>query len=143
MLDRPRQTPLIAAVVCLLLFAALAVGVSLEWSWLMEIDDTGRDLEGWADDQGLRDTLRVVEVMFGTATMALITLVLAGVMYGKHHRRAGTLILAVMTLTLALTHGTKWLVDRDRPLWQNTQWSLDNGSFPSGHASMAGPAQPR
>ncbi len=137
-LDRPRQSPLIAAVACLLLFAALTAGVLAEWAWLADVDSTGRDLQGWAADRdGLHDVLRVVEVAFGTPATALYALVLAGVMYGKHHRRAGTLILAVMVSTIALTHGLKLLVGRDRPLWQDRIFELDNPAFPSGHASQA------
>ena len=80
----------------------------------MDIDDTGRDLEGWAEGQGLYDALRAIEVAFGTAAIALSTLVLAVVMYVKHHRRAGTLILAVMVATLLLSQGVK-LLDRPGP----------------------------
>ncbi|KAA1428101.1 YegS/Rv2252/BmrU family lipid kinase [Nocardioides antri] len=57
-------------------------------------------------------------------------------MYVKHHRRAATLIVAVMTATIALTHGLKLLIDRDRPMWQNDLGLLDTRAFPSGHASQ-------
>lgn len=136
MLDRPRQTPLIAAVACLLLFAALAVGVSTEWTGLMDLDDIGRDLQGWADDQdGLHGVLRVIEVAFNGPAIAVYSLVLAAVMYAKHHRRAGTLILTVMAATISLTHGLKLLIGRGRPEWQETLGLLDTRAFPSGHAS--------
>ncbi len=136
MLDRPRQTPLIAAIGCLLLFAALAVGIFADWSLLMDVDRTGRDLEGWADDQGLRDTLRVIELAFEGLPVALYALVLATVMYVKSHRRASMLILAVTVATFALTHGFKYLIGRDRPEWQETLGLLDSRAFPSGHASQ-------
>jgi len=135
-LDRPRQTPLVAAVGCLLIFGVLAVGVTLEWGWLADLDSTGRGAQGWADDRdGLTDALRVIEIALDTPAIALYALVLAAAMYAKHHRRAGTLILAVMATTMATTTGLKWLIDRDRPLWQDELWQLDNGAFPSGHAS--------
>jgi YegS/Rv2252/BmrU family lipid kinase len=135
-LDRPRQTPLIFAVACFALFAALAVGVSLEWSWLMQIDDSGHAAQRWAEDRdGVVDGLRVVEIAFDTPAIAIYSLALAGAMYAKRHRRAGTLILAVMIATIGLTQGFKLLVDRDRPLWQDDLGLLDNPAFPSGHAS--------
>ena len=55
-----------------LLFAALAVGVSTEWTGLMDLDDIGRDLQGWADDQdGLHGVLRVIEVAFNGPAIAV------------------------------------------------------------------------
>jgi YegS/Rv2252/BmrU family lipid kinase len=136
-LDRPRKTPLIAAIACLLLFAAIAVGVSAEWPWLVDIDSTGRDIRNWADGRdGLHDALRGIEVAFEGAPIALYTLVLATFMYVKHHRRAATLILAVSIANLALTHGFKYLIGRNRPEWQDTLGLLDSRAFPSGHASQ-------
>ncbi|WP_312856305.1 YegS/Rv2252/BmrU family lipid kinase [Nocardioides pelophilus] len=136
MLDRPRQTPLVSGVVCLLIFGTLALGVGLEWAWLADIDATGRDARDWAEDQhGLVDTLRVVEVAFGSIAVAIYALLLAGVMYAKGHRRAATLIVAVMAVNIGVTQGLKWIIGRDRPLWQHDLWQLDNGAFPSGHAS--------
>ncbi len=136
-LDRPRQTPLVFAVGCLLLFAVLAVGVSLDWAWLADVDSSGRQVRDWVDGKsGLHDVLRVVEVAFEGVPVALYTLVLATVMYVKHHRRASMLILAVSVATLALTHGLKWLIARDRPEWQDTLGLLDTRAFPSGHASQ-------
>jgi len=136
-LDRPRQTPLIFAVACLLLFGVLAAGVSLDWAWLVDIDDTGRAAQRWADDRnGVVQALRVIERGFSTPATALYALVLAVVMYAKRHRRAGTLILAVMAATIGLTHVIKWAVGRERPVWQDELWQLDNGAFPSGHASQ-------
>lgn len=135
-LDRPRQTPLIAAVACLLLLAALAVAVSMEWAALDDLDSTGRDLRRWADGRdGLHDALRVIEVGFGVVAVALYSLALATAMYVKRHRRAATLIVAVMVATLGATQGLKWLVDRDRPVWQTDLGVLDTRAFPSGHAS--------
>jgi len=136
-LDRPRQTPLIFAVACLLLFGVLAAGVSLDWAWLVGIDDTGHAAQRWADDRdGVVQALRAIERGFSTPATALYALVLAVAMYAKHHRRAGTLILAVMAATIALTHVIKWAVGRERPVWQDELWQLDNGAFPSGHASQ-------
>jgi len=135
-LDRPRQTPLIFGIACLLLFGGLGAGVSLEWAWLADLDDSGRDLRRWADDSDLlHDVLRVVEIALDLPAVVVYSLILAGVMYAKHHRRAGTLIIAVMTATIALTQAVKLLVGRDRPLWQSDLGLLDSRAYPSGHAS--------
>ncbi|PWN03369.1 PA-phosphatase [Nocardioides silvaticus] len=138
MLDRPRQTPLIAAVACLLLFSVLALGVSLDWAWLADVDDTGEDLAGWADDQGdwLHDVLRVVELAFEVLAMTIYSVVLTGVMLAKRHRRAAVFVVVVMVATVVITQGLKLLVGRDRPDWQETLGFLDTRAFPSGHASQ-------
>ena len=136
MLDRPRQTPLIAAVVCLLLFGALSVAVSADWAWVKDLDDTGRSLHRWADDHpALVDVLRGIEIAFDTIATLVLTAVLAIAMYAKGHRRASVLVLGVMAMVLASTHLSKAAFGRDRPIWQEKRWSLDNGSFPSGHAA--------
>ncbi|MDZ5619582.1 diacylglycerol kinase family protein [Nocardioides bizhenqiangii] len=136
MLDRPRQTPLIAAVACLLLFAALAVGVSAGWVMFADVDDTGRDLENWADGRGLYGVLRAIELALDAVPIAVYSVVLAVVMYAKHHRRAAILIVAVMTATFVSTQVLKWLIGRNRPEWQETVGLLDSRAFPSGHASQ-------
>jgi YegS/Rv2252/BmrU family lipid kinase len=135
-LDRPRQTPLVAAVVCLALFGGLAVGVSENWAWIKDVDTTGRSMHRWADDHsGLVDALRVIEVMFDTIGSIVWTLVLMIAMYVKGHRRAAGLVFAVMVAVFAATYVIKAAVGRLRPIWQEQRWVLDNGSFPSGHAS--------
>ncbi|KAA1421947.1 phosphatase PAP2 family protein [Nocardioides humilatus] len=137
MLDRPRQTPLSLAVVCLLLFTGLAFAVSQDWAWLVDFDGTGRRFQEWADDkQPLTDVLRGVEKAFGLVGTSVLALTLAAVMWVKTHRRAAVLTVAVMAATIASTYGVKWLVARERPMWQDELWQLDNGAYPSGHASF-------
>ncbi|MEZ0577319.1 YegS/Rv2252/BmrU family lipid kinase [Nocardioides sp. MH1] len=136
MLDRPRQTPLIFAVACLVVFGVLAAGVQADWAWIKDVDDTGRSLHRWADDHGgLVDVLRGIEIAFDTIATLVWTAVLTIAMYAKGHRRAAVLVLAVMAATLLATYLTKAAFGRHRPLWQERRWSLDNGSFPSGHAT--------
>ncbi|WP_435768995.1 YegS/Rv2252/BmrU family lipid kinase [Nocardioides sp. SYSU DS0651] len=136
MLDRPRRTPLLAALICLALFAALATAVATEWSWLVDVDDRGRPTTTWAaDEPWLRLPLRVVEVAFGTIGMTVLTAVLAGFMFAKGHRRAAVLTVAVMATAALATYGLKVVVGRGRPIWQDPDYFLHSNAFPSGHAS--------
>lgn len=136
MLDRPRRTPLLAALLCLGLFAVIAAAVASEWSWLVDLDHRGESTAAWAIDQAwLRDPLRVVEFLFATPAMTVLTVLLAGFMLFKGHRRAGILIVVVMVTTALATYGTKVLVGRGRPQWQDPEYFLHSNAYPSGHAS--------
>lgn len=135
-LERPRRTALIWGLLCLAAFAVLAVGVEAGWAWLVDLDDRGRSAQAWAvDDSDLLGVLRGVEVAFGTVAMTVATLVLAGAMAIKGHRRAAGLIVVVMAGCALATTLLKAYIGRDRPDWQSTDWLLDNPAFPSGHAS--------
>ncbi|WP_231123440.1 diacylglycerol kinase family protein [Nocardioides sambongensis] len=136
MLDRPRRTPLLVGLGCLVAFAVLTAGVLAEWTWLVDLDHRGEPARAWAlDDRGLLDVLHFVEVAFGTIAMTIYTVVLAAAMAIKGHRRAVVLIIAVMVACSAATTGLKLLVGRERPDWQSTDFLLHNNAFPSGHAS--------
>ncbi|WP_408897213.1 YegS/Rv2252/BmrU family lipid kinase [Nocardioides sp. R1-1] len=136
MLDRPRRTPLLASLILLALFGAVAGAVAADWSWLMDVDLEGESARTWAGDQGwLRDPLRAVEVAFGTPAMTAITTVLAVALFVKGHRRAGVLVAVVMATTALATYGTKVLIGRGRPVWQDPEFFLHSNAFPSGHTS--------
>lgn len=136
MLDRPRQTQLGWAVACLALFGLLGVGVAQDWAWLADLDHRAEDAQAWAaGEEWLDGPLRWIEVAFGTIAMGVYTLVLAGMMLLRGYRRAAVLIVAVMVATYLVTHGVKALVGRERPDWQHAEWFLENGAYPSGHAS--------
>ncbi|HVK30107.1 MAG TPA: YegS/Rv2252/BmrU family lipid kinase [Nocardioides sp.] len=138
MLDRPRQTPLLASLILLALFGAVAAAVAADWSLLMDIDGEGADARAWAADQGwLTHPLRAIEVAFSTWPMTAVTAVFAVVMFVKGHRRAGVLIAVVMAATALVTYGTKVLVGRGRPVWQDPEYFLHSNAFPSGHTSSA------
>ncbi len=138
MLDRSRRTQLSWSLLCLGLLGLLTVGILLEPAWLVALDDESERAAGWAAGQSWLDLpLHVVERGFGTIAMAVYTVVLAGVMFVKGHRRAAALIVATMVATYLLTHALKHGVGHDRPEWQLPDRMLANPSFPSGHASMA------
>ncbi|CAN5604015.1 hypothetical protein BH11ACT8_BH11ACT8_12050 [soil metagenome] len=136
MLDRSRVTQLGWAAACLALAGLLALAVGQEWSWLTDLDDRGRSASRWSiDAAGARHLLLLVEDAFGTVATTVYTVVLAAVMFQKSHRRAAGFTVGVMLVTSGLTTLFKVLVGRDRPDWQNPAEFLDNGAFPSGHAS--------
>ena len=136
MLDRPRRTPLLASLILLALFVAVALTVAADWSWVADLDHEGADARSWAAGQGwLDEPLRIVEVAFGTACMTAATVVLAVAMWFKGHRRAGILIAVVMAVTSLVTYLTKVLVGRGRPVWQDPEYFLHSNAFPSGHTS--------
>ncbi|WP_245154936.1 YegS/Rv2252/BmrU family lipid kinase [Nocardioides sp. 1609] len=136
MLDRPRTVQLTWAAGCLLLLGVLTLAVDRDWTWLVDIDDRGRSARTWAvDDAGLLSFLRVVENLFGTIAMTCYTIVLCVVIYYKGHHRAAEYAGGVMLVTALATTGLKSLVGRVRPDWQHPEHVLDNGAFPSGHAS--------
>lgn len=121
---------------CLAGFGVLAAGVIGEWQWLVDLDGRGEPARAWAlDDRDLREVLRGIELAFGVAAVTVYTVVLAGAMLLKGHRRAAGLIVAVMLATSLITTGLKWAIDRDRPPWQDADFYLYNGAYPSGHAS--------
>lgn len=136
MLDRPRSVLVAWAVAALALFGLLGVGVVQDWAPLVTIDDRGDPAQQWAVDTGwLRHPLLVVEDLFDTLGLAVITAVTAVLMWVKSHRRAAVFAVAVMLGALVVRTVAKLLVGRDRPEWQLTEDLLSTKSFPSGHAT--------
>ncbi len=136
MLDRSRATQLGTAAVLLVLLGLLALAVGQDWVWLADLDDRGRDAAvRFEADAGIQSVLLAIEDFFGTIAMTVYTAVLAAAMFAKGHRRAAGFVVGVMLATSLATTGLKVLVDRSRPDWQSLDEFLDNGAFPSGHAS--------
>ena len=127
---------LIWAAACAVGFAILAALTLHDRAPLGRLDELGRDLESWTDDQGLLvDVLRVIEHGFGTLGMTVLTILVAGALLLRGHRRPAAYVVLVMLATSLLTTGLKIWVGRDRPDWQDAVHLLDSKSFPSGHSS--------
>ncbi|WP_239021690.1 diacylglycerol kinase family protein [Nocardioides jishulii] len=136
MLDRTRPKLLTAAGACALLFVALAFAVTWERTPLAGLDDLGQEAAAWtARHDLLTQVLLVVEDVFNTIGMTILTLLLAGALLWKKHPRAALITVVVMAVTSLLTTGLKLLLSRDRPDWQEALGLHDTLSFPSGHAS--------
>ncbi len=135
MLDRSRTMQLAFAGVLAALLAVLTWLVTGDRTPLESVDLWGRDAESWADDQSWPvPVLRVVEHIFGTLGMTIITIVIAALLWMKY-RRAAVFTVVVMVLSTVLNRLLKWVVDRDRPEWQDLTHLLESKSYPSGHAT--------
>jgi YegS/Rv2252/BmrU family lipid kinase len=135
LLDRSRQVLLGWALLSFLLFALVAVAVVQGWGPVAQFDERGSPASEWAISGGLEDLLLVVEVLFDTSGMTIMTLVVAGVMLWRGHRRASIYTLGVMILTTVAFTSMKALIGRARPEWQLEEALYSSKSFPSGHAS--------
>ena len=136
MLDRPRYLPLVWAAACLVGFGLLTVLVTQDRAPLDPVDLWGRQAEAWADDiPWLVAALRVVEHLFATIGMTVLTAVTAVWLLWKKQPRAAAYTVVVMLVTSLVTTGVKLTVGRVRPAWQDSIDLLSTRSFPSGHAS--------
>jgi len=135
-LERPRSVTLAWALACAVLFCVLAFLVHLDRAPLAGVDDFGRTAEHWAAHRsGLDRPLRGIERAFAGIGMTVLTVVLAGLLYLRGHRRAALYAVLVMVTTTLLYTWTKLLFGRDRPTWQDPIDRLTSRSFPSGHAA--------
>ncbi len=136
MLDRSRQVLLGWALLSFALFVVVTVTVVQGWGPVAQFDDRGSPAAQYTVDSGwLIEPLRVIEVAFGNAGMAILTAAVAGLMVARGHRRAALYAVGVILVTTAAYTLIKLLVGRTRPEWQATQALLSSKSFPSGHAA--------
>jgi YegS/Rv2252/BmrU family lipid kinase len=135
-LDRSRQVLFGWALLSFLLFGVVTLAVVQGWGPIAQFDDRGSPASDWAVDTGwLVHPLRWVEVAFGNLGMTVLTLVVAGLMLARGHRRAALYTLGVMVVTTASYTLIKLAVGRTRPEWQLDDALLSSKSFPSGHAA--------
>jgi YegS/Rv2252/BmrU family lipid kinase len=136
LLDRSRQVLLGWAALSLLLFGVVLLAVIQGWGPVGQFDDRGSPAADWAvDSDWLIDPLLVVEALFNTLGMAVMTLVVAGSLWLRGHRRATAYTVGVMVVTTLTYTLVKALVGRVRPEWQLDEALLSSKSFPSGHAA--------
>jgi len=135
-LDRPRLVFLTWAVVSFLFFAVVMVTVIQGWGPVAQFDERGSPAADYAVDTGwLITPLRVIEVMFNTLGMTIMTLTVVALLLVRGHRRAAIFTVGVMVATTLTYTVIKALVGRARPEWQLEQALLSSKSFPSGHAA--------
>jgi YegS/Rv2252/BmrU family lipid kinase len=117
-------------------FAVIALMTLRDTSPLDGFDLLGRDAEDWADEHGaLVAVLRGIEIVFDTIPMTVYTVVIAGLLLWKGHRRAAVYVVAVMVSSTLANRLLKMVFDRDRPEWQWLTRLHESPSFPSGHAT--------
>ncbi len=136
MLDRSRRTLIAWALACFVLVAVIGVGVAQAWGPLVVVDEHGEDLREWVGDgQTFHRVLRGIEIAFDFVGSTIITLVIAGVMLWRGHRRAALFTLVVMMASTVVNRLIKAVADRDRPEWQVADGLLHSPAYPSGHAT--------
>ncbi|WP_372735376.1 diacylglycerol kinase family protein [Nocardioides sp.] len=137
MFDRPRSAPTWWATACFAVFALLAVAVYQEWAPLVSLDHRGNPAQQWAVDvTWLNQPLLIVEDVFDTIGMTVMTVLLAGALALRSHRRAAVFAVLVVVASFVASQGFKALINRDRPEWQLADEVLSSKSFPSGHATV-------
>jgi YegS/Rv2252/BmrU family lipid kinase len=135
-LDRSRQVLLGWAALSFLLFGLVTAAVVEGWGPVARFDERGSPASKWAvDSDWLVHPLRVVEVVFATPGMTIMTVVVTLLMLLRGHRRAAAFTAGVMVVTTATYTLIKTLVGRSRPDWQLHDALLSSKAFPSGHAS--------
>lgn len=132
-----RRRPLINGLLCLAIFVALLIPVAGHWQPLLRFDTWfGTPFEaftasnGWAQQVAL-----VIQWLFDTWPMTLLTVVVAIALVVRGHQRLAIWSVVVMTVTSLLTNLVKNLIDRPRPTWPDPLETLHSFSFPSGHSS--------
>jgi len=132
-----RTRLLICATLCLAVLVVLSVMVRLHWRPLQDLDTAvGSGPQGFTLRNPLAlDVMNVFEFAFGTIPMAVYTLALAVALFARNHRRAAYWTVGVMLGASLTTTFLKWLLERERPVWEETMHTLDSFAFPSGHSS--------
>ena len=135
-LDRPRLVLFSWALLSFLVFGVVLVAVVQGWGPVTQFDNRGSPAAAYAvDSHWLIRPLRVIEVLFGTLGMTIMTVAVALAMFVRGHRRASLFTVGVMVVNTATYTVIKVLVGRARPEWQLHQSLLSSKSFPSGHAA--------
>jgi YegS/Rv2252/BmrU family lipid kinase len=135
-LDRPRVISLSWAALCLTLFAVLAVAVSQERAPLDRLDRLGDRASTEAHGNGaLIGFLRFVEDAFNTIPIVIVTVVVAGLLLARGHRRAAGYTVLVVASTWLVTTLVKIGIGRVRPEWQDPVEIVSSRSYPSGHTT--------
>jgi len=136
LLDRSRQVLLGWAALSFLLFGLVTLAVVQGWGPITQFDNRGGPAAEYAvESDWLIEPLRVIEVMFNTLGMTVMTLAVAVLMLVRGHRRAALFTVGVMVATTVAYTLIKLLVGRARPEWQLEQALLSSKSYPSGHAA--------
>ncbi len=138
MTDRTPTRDLGLGVLCLALFAFIAVVATRDSTPLDALDRWGEDAYAWAlGHPGLIQLLRGIEHLFGTIGVTAMVTVLVIALFVNKHRRAAYFTAGVMITASLLTTGVKLSLARDRPGYQDAIGFLVSHSMPSGHASSS------
>lgn len=120
--------------------ALLSVAVHLEWSPVIDVDNTVAD---WAyeigdDERAWIDFWAVVQDIGSPWVLRVLLLLLAVPFLIQKQLRVGIWLLVVVALAQLVSPFSKHLLDRPRPSWADPLISIGGYSYPSGHALGAG-----
>ncbi len=132
-----RPTRLGWSALCFALFAVLALLVRARWSPLLDLDTAlGRWPEAFTlDHHRVYLFWHYLALPTKPLGITVATVVTAGALVARKHRRAAVWTLAVMASVGLATRVLKLLVARDRPQWDDPVQVLSSYSFPSGHST--------
>ena len=134
--DRRRRVALLWGTVCLAGFAVIAALVVAKWQPLQDLDTrigTGPELFTYTH-AWVRQTALVIQWLFEFVPMTVFTVVTAGLLVWRNHRRAAIYTVAVMITATVLVDVLKGAIGRKRPVWEDPVTILKSSSFPSGHS---------
>ncbi len=139
---RPRHPLALAAFAAVLLglFVTLAVLVTRESSWLLELDTdlSSEALSLTAQHQALHDVAAGISVGLDRWTWTPLLLLVAVWAWRRGERRVAAFVVAAAATEAVLNPLLKLWVDRDRPVHDDPLAVFHGLSFPSGHSSAAG-----
>lgn len=121
-------------VAALLVFAAMWIGYSAEWTWLDTLDSWAltRAYDASLTTQAWVTFWDVLCTVFGPAVFRVIGAGVIAVLWIRRRRRAALVVLLTVELSGVVTQCAKWLADRARP--DDAMVHALGTSFPSGHA---------
>ena len=120
--------------VCLVLFAAIAGLVAAAWRPLLDLDARfGTDPQAYTvSHDWARHFFLAVQYSFEFWPMTGFTVVTAGLLLARNHRRAAIWTIGVMTTTTLAVTALKPVIERKRPVFDDPVTILKSFSFPSG-----------
>ena len=131
-----RRILLLASLTPLTLFVLLGIAANHGWLGTAELDSPSAGIRAWAAERPwLEDALLLVERVFATQGLTIVTIVVVGWLLLRRQVRAGLLVLVAMLAVRELSGYTKELFGRARPAWQDSDFLHHASSYPSGHAA--------
>lgn len=137
--DRPFLTTALMAVEAVV-FVVLAILVATTWQPLIDLDQRVAE---WAYDVSVPRDVLVNLLDYAAAvtsnwSVGVVLAILAGLLWWRAERLLAIWVVASTVLVLGGNALIKWIVQRDRPVWDLPLHEIGGWSFPSGHSAGAG-----
>jgi len=137
--DRPLLTPVTLVVQAVLLIVITSL-VAARWQPLMDLD---HEVAQWAYDVSeprpwLVELLDVIAIVFSNWAVGGLLVVIAALLWWRRERLLAVWVVASGVLVLGGNPLLKWIVKRERPVWEFPLHEIGGWSHPSGHSAGAG-----